>query len=368
MADGSGSSEEIAQANEPRSLATRLRFQLARAIFALPNPVLLALSGKRQIVIDGQALHPEMQILLRLWTLSDPLPLTQSDDPIAIRAKHQREAAAYSGPRDTSVRTRDLTIPTAATDLRARHYAPPSAEPDLPLLVLYIGGGYVFGELEGPDALCRALCRRARVHVLSVQHRHAPEHRFPCALDDSKAAFTWAVANAASLGASPDRVGVGGESSGGTLAAEVCQEAQRDGTRLPAFQLLIYPGTDLTRKMPSHQIFAKGMLISYEDGTWFFRQYVGDRTELLRDPRVSPLFEPRLFGLPPAIVVTAGFDAARDEGDAYAAALTAARVKTVHQRCPALLHGFAGLCDVSSAVRRAVNEMADHLGKIARGE
>jgi len=203
------------------------------------------------------------------------------------------------------------------------------------------------------------LCRHAGLHVLAVDYRLAPEHPFPAALEDASAAFAWARAHAHELGADPARIAVGGDSAGGNLAAALSQLAVREGTPTPALQLLLYPPVDRTVDRASLGDFAQGFVLTRDDIVWFHGHYAGtfDST----DPRISPLLCRELSGLPPALVITAGFDPLRDEGEAYAAALEAAGAPVTLRRFDGLVHGFASMTALSPACRAAMVEIASML-------
>jgi acetyl esterase len=242
----------------------------------------------------------------------------------------------------------------------ARHYAPfqdPLDEPQ-PLLVYYHGGGFTFGDLDTHDAVCRVLCRHSGAHIVAVDYRLAPEHPFPAAVDDARAALRWAYANAARLGADQGRIGVGGDSAGGNLAAVASRLAARDGGPAPALQLLIYPATDFTSRRRSRELFGEGFLLSTTEMDWFEANYLGAQGEHASDPRASPLLADDLSGLAPALVVTAAFDPLRDEGEEYANALSAAGTPVVLRRFPGFVHGFIGAVGVSRSSREAVVEIA----------
>jgi acetyl esterase len=242
----------------------------------------------------------------------------------------------FAGVRD--VVTLERRIPGPAGTMQARLYVPSAAADPSPGLVWLHGGGWVLGSLDSHDGICRALASRARLIVVSVDYRLAPEHPFPAGADDAVAATRWVLANAAGLGIDPERVAVGGDSAGGNLAA-VTSQMLRDDSRRPAFQLLVYPGTDLTRSLPSHQKFREGFFLTEAGIEWFIANAFPDRTAL-RDPRASPLFAKDLGRLPPALVLTGGFDPLRDEGNAYAEKMRADGT-TVELCCAeSLPHGF----------------------------
>jgi acetyl esterase len=243
-----------------------------------------------------------------------------------------------------AVPTTDLTIPGPDSPLRARHYLPSKPAP-APLLVFFHGGGFVVGDIESHDGLCRTICRDAGIHVLSVDYRLAPEHKAPAAVDDCVAAYRWALEHAAELDADPNHIGVGGDSAGGNLAALVALRSRDEGIRQPALQALLYPGLDLSAKTRSRTLFSDGFLLSKQDMDWFTKLYLEGAGIAADDPRVSPLKAADLSGLAPALVLTAGFDPLRDEGNAYAAALRSAGVSVDHRQFDALPHGFASRGD-----------------------
>src|SRR5438093_28786 len=198
----------------------------------------------------------------------------------------------------------------------------------------------------------------AEIQVLSVDYRLAPEHPFPAGVHDALAAFRWAVAHASELGADPYRVAVGGDSAGGNLSAATAQLAARDGGPAPTLQLLIYPALDLTdARTASGRMFANGFLLTEHDLRWCIRHYLSGTERDPADPRVSPMFGESLSGLAPAIMITAGFDPLRDEGEAYAEALHKAGTRVVLERSPDLIHGFINM-PTAPAARDAVLRLA----------
>jgi len=193
--------------------------------------------------------------------------------------------------------------------------------------------------------------------VLSIAYRLAPEHRFPAAVDDALAAFRWATQEAGSLGVDLWRIAVAGDSAGGNLAAVVAQLATRDGGARPAAQLLIYPVTDLSRKQRSYTLFREGFFLTEREMDWYRGHYLPADTDAL-DPRASPLLASDVHGLPPAMVLTAGFDVLRDEGEAYARRLEDAAVPVHLRRQGGLIHGFCNATGVSRPAAAAMREAA----------
>ncbi|HUB04212.1 MAG TPA: alpha/beta hydrolase [Solirubrobacteraceae bacterium] len=332
----------------------------AQRLDALPPGLKIRLSGRPPVVIDGETLAPETQLVLAVLARRKEPPL-ETMTPADAREARRRLTAVFGGKPLAVRAVQDLAIDGAvdgANGLRARHYEPPESGGPHPLLVYYHGGGFLYGDLDTHDGVCRILCRHAGAHVLAIDYRLAPEHPFPAAVDDARAALRWAYANAERLGADPTRIGVGGDSAGGNLAAVVSQLAARDGGPAPVLQLLIYPVTDFTVRRRSRDLFAEGFLLTDAEMNWFEDQYLGAGRARANDPRASPLLADDLSGLPPAFVVTAAFDPLRDEGEAYADALRAAGTPAALRRFPGFIHGFINGAGVSRSSRDAVVEIA----------
>jgi acetyl esterase len=347
--------------SDPKEVLTpRDRFAggLVKFLCSLPPALQRPLAG-RPVVIDGQQLETEVQLLLRLQELTPEPDLTELS-PAESRVDLQRIALALEGPKVPVARVESLDLPGPAGPIGARLYVPEGQGTPMPLLVYLHGGGWVRGNLHTHDNTCRFLAREAGVRVLSIDYRLAPEHKFPAAVEDSLAAFRWAHDNAAELGAHPAAIAVGGDSAGGNLAAVVGQLAAADGGPAPAFLLIIYPATDFSEKRRSVQLFREGFLLTEGDMDWYTAHYLPDQEAEL-DPRASPLLAEDLSGTPPAYVVTAGFDPLRDEGEAYALRLGEAGVPVALRRHRGLIHGFANMTGVGRTGRAAMLEAAGAL-------
>nr|WP_238350626.1 alpha/beta hydrolase [Kribbella shirazensis] len=323
-------------------------------LYKLPAAVRRRLAGA-PIQIDGNTLDPDVQLLLRIENL---LPRTTKTDAATARARFRNLCKLIPGTPAEVQRVTDLTVRGAAGQLGARLYVPAGAGRGL--LVFFHGGGWVVGDLDTHDALCRAIAVDAGLRVLSVDYRLAPEAPAPTGAEDAIAAFTWAVDHAEDLGVDPALVAVGGDSAGGNLAAVVAQQTVRRDLPQPALQVLLYPSLDLVARRPSRDLFSDGFILTEEDIIWYRDHYTPDST-LRPDPIVSPLRAEDLTGLPPTYLSTAGFDPLRDEGLEYAEALTAAGNPLTHAHHPSLPHGHANLRTVPGKVQEAHAHLADHL-------
>jgi acetyl esterase len=297
------------------------------------------------------ALDPQVRTLL------DQLKLTGSP-PMAEQTPEDARAgfallAAVSGPAEHPVPTEDRSVPGPAGDIPIRVYRPQSDEP-LPVVVYFHGGGFVIGNIATHDTTCQRLAAGVPAVVVSVDYRLAPEHHFPAAIDDCDAATKWVAAHAAELGGDPTRLAVAGDSAGGNLAAVVARRARDAGGPAIAFQLLVYPVTDLTSSLPSYVENGTGYLLEAATIVWFYDHYLDGA-----DPRhadASPLFVDDLAGLPPALVLTAEFDPLRDEGEAYAERMRDAGVAVTTSRYDGMIHGFYGLDSIFDTSKQATAE------------
>ncbi len=231
-----------------------------------------------------------------------------------------------------------------------------------PALLYLHGGGWTVGSVRSHDRLCQRIAAVSGYTLVSFDYRLAPEHPFPAPLDDTLVAFEALVDEAPALGLDPQRLAIGGDSAGGNLAAAACIDLRDRGGPLPWLQVLIYPACDLRLLADSIDEFATGFVLTRQSMIW----YRGHYTQDFEDPRASVLLA-ELHDLPPAIVHTAGFDPLRDEGEDYAARLTAAGVRTVHLDAADQIHGFANMDGLLPGARREVDRLALTLKAHARG-
>jgi acetyl esterase/lipase len=318
-------------------LREKTRYRILRAISYLPDRVKIRMSRTPAVFVDGQQLDPQLQLIRSMRRANAPGLVEPNVE--AARKRYRRETMAYRGPVTKVGEVRDLEI----GPLAARLYEPKQETRDL--TIYFHGGGFVLGDLDTHDEPCRILCRHAGIRILSVAYRLAPENPFPAALDDAAAALRWAQKNF-------QRVSIGGDSAGANLSAVICQES-RDHP--PVAQLLIYPPTDGGPAWRSKELFSEGFFLSRKDRAAFGKYYGTPEAERVRD---SPLRASNLSNLPPALVITAGFDILRDEGEAYGDALRAAGNIVHMQRYPGLGHGFVHLTGICRAARRAMIDIA----------
>ena len=269
---------------------------------------LIAAGGKG---FNEMSVEEARQTMLQLFVIDDPEPVASIED---------------------------RSIPTMAGDLPLRIYTPAGDGPH-PVLVFFHGGGWVVGNLDSHDATCQALTNAAGCLTIAVDYRLAPEHKFPAAADDCYEATKWAVLNAAAVGGDPQRVAVGGDSAGGNLAAAVALMAGDRGAPALCYQLLIYPVTNHAYDTESYRQNGDGYLLTKDSMTWFWDHYLA-KHEDGQNPYASPLQAKYLNSPPPGLVITAGFDPLRDEGEAYGKRLQEAGADVKISRYDSTIHGF----------------------------
>ncbi len=292
-------------------------------------------------------LDPQARALLDLM-IERQVPPTHTLTPPQARSFYL-ERRFFTQPAPPPVgEVRDLKT-SGGVPLRLYRPQQPGVHP---VLVYFHGGGWTIGDLDTHDVLCRQLCAAAGVAVVAVDYRMGPECRFPAAVDDCVEATRWVRGQAQALELDAARVAVGGDSAGGNLAAVVCLTLRDAGDPAPVFQLLIYPATDMRAQAPSHTANGQGYLLTSETIAYFRGHYIDEAG--WADWRASPLLAPDLSGLPPALVLTAGFDPLRDEGREYADALSAAGNRVQYVCFERQIHGFITMSKVLDEARTAV--------------
>ncbi|WP_163508265.1 alpha/beta hydrolase [Fodinicola acaciae] len=295
-------------------------------------------------------LDPHVRALL------DEMASQELPPPEQLTVEQNREAIMdmreLAGPAEEV----ETVVDISADGVPVRIYAPAGEKP-LPVLVFFHGGGWVIGNLDTHDAVCRQLANRAGCVVAAVDYRLAPENPFPAAVEDAYAATAWIARNASAHGGDGTRLAVGGDSAGGNLTAVVSQLARDRGGPALAFQLLIYPAVNATDDSPSMTENADGYFLTRALMDWFFAHYVTNPDDA-RNPLVSPALTADLSGLPPALVITAEYDPLRDQGVAYAKQLADAGVPVEHVNYDGMIHAFYQMPGLLGAARDAIAKSA----------
>jgi acetyl esterase len=308
------------------------------------------------------ALDPQVQEVITLVIKSGrPAYNTLSPKDARQLFRETRPASTPTPPEIGAVKHVTADGPGGPLPLRVYRPAGVASGTALPALVFYHGGGWVIGDLDTHDVQCRQITAEAGIVVVAVDYRLAPEHKFPAAVDDAWAATRWIVAHGSELGVDPRRIAVGGDSAGGNLAAVVALLA-RDAGNTPAIalQVLVYPVTDLAGESKSYGDFADGYLLTRDSMRWFKNHYLKSSSDA-DDWRASPLRASSLAGLPPALIVTAGFDPLRDEGAAYAARMTEAGGRVDYVCYGGMIHGFMPMGKLIDTGNRAISHVAASL-------
>ncbi len=325
---------------------------VAAAIMRAPMPIVRAVNSTPTSV-DGRVLEPRTQFLLGLQVRSGRPGLGEMDVEQTREAFGSMTTGLGPGARALA-RVVDRRIDGPAGDIPVRVYSPSATPKAEPALVYYHGGGWVIGNPDTHDEVCRALAETAECVVVSVDYRLAPEHRFPAAVDDALAAFRWVRDHADELGIDARRIALGGDSAGGNLSAVVAQLTKGDAIP-PCFQMLVYPVVDLRCDSGSYDSFAEGFFLTRDAMHWFRDKYLDNEAQR-EDPRASPLLSDDVSGVAPAFIATAGFDPLRDEGRAYAEKLAAAGVVVSHRCYEGAIHGCLSLAGVLAPGRAMLDD------------
>jgi acetyl esterase len=300
------------------------------------------------------ALDPQARAVLDQMAGAGGPPINE----LSVTEARQASAAlaAMQGFPEPVGSVEDRTLLGPGGGIPVRIYVPCGNGP-FPVLLYFHGGGWVIGDIESSDGLCRILTNAVGCMVVSVDYRLAPEHPFPAAADDAYHATLWAATNASSFGGDPSRIAVCGDSAGGNLAAVVAQIARDRGKPAICFQLLIYPVTDAACDSPSYSENAEGYFLTKDAMQWFWNHYVRNNADRSH-PYASPLRARNLAGLPAALVITAEYDPLRDEGERYAEGLRAAGTPVQLTRYEGMIHGFFAMSAVIDKGRTAIQQSA----------
>ncbi len=304
-------------------------------------------------------LHPEAKrtqdIIAELEQgVVPPVPIAQ------MRALMKARTRRLAAEPPAVGRILDKTVTTDANRVPIRLYYPAGANGLLPAYIYSHGGGFVVGDLDMVETICRTICNDAHIVVVSIDYRLAPEHPFPAGLEDVIAATRWVSQNGPKLGIDVGRLAVGGDSAGGNLAAATAQQLVATSDVALRFQVLVYPVTDLTCSQPSYKDLGTGYPLTLDRMRFYISQYLRDPAQAT-DARASPLLATSFAGLPPALVVVAGLDPLVDEGLAYAQKLREAGIDAATVEVPDHPHGFLGWTRESKAARETLATIGRHL-------
>lgn len=293
---------------------------------------------------------------------SSKKPPLSSQTPEQVR-KLNKVFIDLSHPKETVAKVENRTIPGPGGEIPIRIYTPFGVGP-FPVLVYFHGGGYVIGNLDMADSICRTLTNGAECVVVSVEYRLAPEHKFPAAIEDGYSATLWAAENAAVINGDASRMAVGGESAGGNLAAVVALMARDRSQPSLIYQLLIYPVTHHTSlSTESRRLYGEDYFLTADSIAWYAKQYL-PTAEDGKNTYASPLLAEDLTNLPPALIITAELDPLRDEGEAYGDRLREAGVSVKVSRYDGTIHAFINLAGMLTLGQKALKEAASDLKAI----
>jgi acetyl esterase len=304
-------------------------------------------------------LDPQVAVLLKQM-VDMKMPEMHTLGAKAAREFFNTSYKLVAGKPEKVSKVEDMKILGPAGEIPIRVYTPEGKGP-FPVFVYIHGGGFVLGNIVLGDNLCRSIANRASCVVVSVEYRLAPEHKYPAAVDDSYAAIKWVAKNANRINADPTRIAVGGDSAGGNLSAVVSLRARDEGEKFPMYQVLMYPATQMDMHTTgSLSQFSDGYFLTAGDMIWFGEQYF-EKNQDRRIPYASPLLAPNLSKLPPALIITAGFDPLRDEGEAYGEKLKKSGVPVKISRYAGMIHGFLSMDGVISKAKDAIDEIGTSL-------
>lgn len=312
--------------------------------------------------MDTKDMDPQFKKYLKEVKLKQTSVFSISEIEKARILADERTSSEVSKPEKV-FDLEDIVIRGYKSDITLRLYKP-EKKPPLPVLLFFHGGGWVFGNLKNYESFCTQIVNLSSSAVVSVDYNLAPEHKFPEPVEDCYSALIWILKNGDKYGLDPSRLIICGDSAGGNISAVITLMARDRGVSPIGYQVLIYPVVDLSSfSYESFQLFGTGNLLNTEDMPWGIKQYLNHEDERF-DPYVSPILAKDFSNLPPAYVITAGYDILRDEGHAYAMKLAEAGVLVTIRCYKEFMHGFFTMDAVSGAVQPAIVETAEFLRKV----
>ena len=330
-------------------------------ILKLPNFILLWLSGKKQITLGERKLLPAFQLICEQ---NEKLGIQYKDiSPADLRANYISQNSSSIGLEE--IITSSHKVPVDGDTIEVREYSSEKINKSGSSLVYFHGGGWVIGDTDTHDNVCRYICKKLNIKIFSVNYRLSPEYKFPIPFNDCFDAYEWISNHAELLEIDPDMIAVGGDSAGGNLATSICIERKKKEKPSPKAQLLIYPATDL-RLVTNSMVkdCNAGFVLTEELMKWFVGHYL-DSDELKNDPRVSPLLAENFDSLPPALIITAGFDPLRDEGLQYSEKLKQDNVTVVYKEYPSYIHGFFNMLQIPG-IKKSIDEICKEFKELTK--
>ncbi len=304
-----------------------------------------------------------LRLFLFFINLGDGIRGKKRTDAAEIRRKSNAGMMRLQGRAPALREVRDDSVEGPGAKIPVRIYRP-KEDAELPCVLFFHGGGYTIGNIETYNTVCAKLAKESGAVVISTDYRLAPEHPFPAAVEDGYAVLCRTTEHAEELGIDPARIVVCGDSAGGNLSTVLCLKSRDEGGPMPSLQVLLYPSVNISdTDTESFRRFGKGYLLTKEDVLWFRSCYLPD-PETARNPYASPLLAENHRGLPPALIITAGFDVLHDEGRAYAEKLKAAGVETEYICYENMIHGFVSVERFIPEGRQAVTMIADRIRRL----
>lgn len=288
---------------------------------------------------------PEIKDLLEQISALGEMDLNEIP-PQKFRELFDSSGTAMNPDKPEVSDTRDFEIPVKQGVIKARMYMPDESGDSL--IVFFHGGGFVIGNIETHDNVCRLICRNSGVKVLSIDYRLAPEYKFPTAVEDAFDSYKWVLDNSSNIGVEKGKIALAGDSAGGNLCASISIQCRDNGIQLPRLQMLFYPVVTADVSSQSYRDFGEGLFLTAKMSSWFMKQYITSREDLL-DPRYNILFTDDLSGLPETIVVTAEYDTLRDQGETFVSRLRSSGTPATGVRALGMVHGFLSFFNFSKA-------------------
>ena len=330
---------------------------ITRMILSLPDSWLIKMSGRPQMTASGgRVFDPAGQFVAVTAIKQGIFALDDTKTIPELREIWRKQMKPFEKPALRGVSRQDRTVEVDGGSITVAEFTHKDFQPGGPAVVFLHGGGYSALGIWACRNLCEYFARELNAKVYAVGYRLAPEHPYPTQINDADAALEWVRANATEFEIDPERISVAGDSAGGNLTAVLCLKRRDDEKWLPKAQMLVYPIIDYTLSHPSIEELGQGHILTTTQLEWLRSNYLQGRP-LEKDPYVTPLFASDLSGLPPAVVITAGFDLLRDEGKAYADKLSGAGVEIHYKEFMTEGHGFM-YADTTKSIKAANAEIS----------